>query len=158
MKISVICVGKIKESFFRGALEEYSKRISRFANFEIIEVRDEKIPENASQKENDAVLEKEGDAILAKIPKNSFVTAMCIEGKELSSTELADKIRSVSMSSSHLCFIIGGSLGLADKVKSAADFHLSFGKITFPHQLMRVVLAEQVYRAFKINAGESYHK
>lgn len=158
MNISIVCIGKIKESFFRGALDEYSKRLSRFAKLDIIEVRDEKIPDNPSEKEIDAILEKEGAAVLAKIPKNSRIIAMCIEGKELSSTQLAEKIREISMTASHITFIIGGSLGLSDKVKAAADFKLSFGKITLPHQLMRVVLTEQIYRAFKINAGENYHK
>ena len=158
MNISIVCIGKIKESFFRGALEEYSKRLSRFAKLYIIEVRDEKIPDNPSEKEIDAILEKEGAAVLTKIPKNSRIIAMCIEGKELSSTQLAEKIREISMTASHITFIIGGSLGLSDKVKAAADFKLSFGKITLPHQLMRVVLTEQIYRAFKINAGENYHK
>ncbi len=158
MNISIVCIGKIKESFFRGALEEYSKRLSRFAKLDIIEVRDEKIPDNPSEKEIDAILEKEGAAVLTKIPKNSRIIAMCIEGKELSSTQLAEKIREISMTASHITFIIGGSLGLSDKVKAAADFKLSFGKITLPHQLMRVVLTEQIYRAFKINAGENYHK
>ncbi len=158
MNISIVCIGKIKESFFRGALEEYSKRLSRFAKLDIIEVRDEKIPDNPSEKEIDAILEKEGAAVLTKIPKNSRIIAMCIEGKELSSTQLAEKIREISMTASHITFIIGGSLGLSDKVKAAADLKLSFGKITLPHQLMRVVLTEQIYRAFKINAGENYHK
>lgn len=158
MNISIVCIGKIKESFFRGALDEYSKRLSRFAKLDIIEVRDEKIPDNPSKKEIDAILEKEGAAVLTKIPKNSRIIAMCIEGKELSSTQLAEKIREISMTASHITFIIGGSLGLSDKVKAAADFKLSFGKITLPHQLMRVVLTEQIYRAFKINAGENYHK
>lgn len=158
MNISIVCIGKIKESFFRGALDEYSKRLSRFAKLDIIEVRDEKIPDNPSEKEIDAILEKEGAAVLTKIPKNSRIIAMCIEGKELSSTQLAEKIREISMTASHITFIIGGSLGLSDKVKAAADFKLSFGKITLPHQLMRVVLTEQIYRAFKINAGENYHK
>lgn len=158
MNISVVCIGKIKEKFFRDALDEYSKRLSRFAKFEIIEVRDEKIPDNPSEKEISAILEKEGAAVLAKIPKNSRIIAMCIEGKELSSMAIAQKIREISMTASHITFVIGGSLGLSDSVKSAADIKLSFGKITLPHQLMRVVLAEQIYRAFKINAGESYHK
>lgn len=158
MKISVICVGKIKEKFYRDALEEYSKRLSRFAAFEIIEVKDEKIPDNPSDKEAAEILEKEGGAIISKIPKGSTVFTMCIEGKLLSSTEIADKIRDVSMTASHITFIIGGSLGLSEKVKSISDFRLSFGKITLPHQLMRVVLSEQIYRAFKINANESYHK
>ena len=158
MNISVVCIGKIKEKFFRDALDEYSKRLSRFAKFEIIEVRDERIPDNPSEKEISAILEKEGAAVMAKIPKNSRIIAMCIEGKELSSTALAEKMREISMTSSHITFIIGGSLGLSDNVKSMADIKLSFGKITLPHQLMRVILLEQIYRAFRIMNGEPYHK
>lgn len=158
MNITLICVGKIKEKFFRDALAEYEKRLSRFAKINIIEIKDEKIPDNASDKECALILEKEGNAILSKIPKDSYVISMCIEGKELSSPELAGKMRSVLMNSSHITFIIGGSLGLWNEIKKRSDMKLSFGKITLPHQLMRVVLAEQLYRAFKINSGESYHK
>ena len=158
MNVTVICVGKIKEKFFSDAINEYLKRLSRFAKTDIIEVRDEKIPENASKKECELVLEKEGEAILSKIPKNSFVVTMCVEGNQLSSEQLADKIKYLSMENSHITFIIGGSLGLSEKVKSASKLRLSFGKITLPHQLMRVVLLEQIYRSFKILANESYHK
>lgn len=158
MHITIICVGKIKEKFFRDAVDEYVKRLSRFAKVDIAEIKDEKIPDNASEKEMEAILEKEGNAILSKIPKNSMVAAMCIEGTEISSTQLAEKMKSAFMQTSNMTFIIGGSLGLWEKVKQASDWRMSFGKITLPHQLMRVVLAEQIYRAFKINANESYHK
>lgn len=158
MKITVICVGKIKEKFFLDAIAEYKKRISRFALVDIIEVKDEKIPENASQKEEALILEKEGTAILSKLPKNSFKIAMCIEGSELSSTEISEKLDGIKTENSNITFIIGGSLGLCENVKSDCDLRLSFGKITLPHQLMRVVLLEQIYRAFKISAGETYHK
>lgn len=158
MYITILCVGKIKEKFYRNAVEEYVKRLSRFAKTEITEIKDEKIPENASENEMAAVLEKEGAAILSKIPKNSAVIAMCIEGEQVSSVDLAEKLNVLSMRNSHITFIIGGSLGLSEKVKKTADMRISFGKITLPHQLMRVVLSEQVYRAFKINANESYHK
>lgn len=158
MKITVICVGKIKEKFFCDAISEYKKRLSRFVTVEIIEVKDEKIPENASQKECGLILEKEGNAILSKIQKNGFTVAMCIEGTELSSTELSQKLDEIKQTNSNVTFIIGGSLGLSKAVKSASDMLLSFGKITLPHQLMRVVLLEQLYRAFKISAGETYHK
>ena len=156
--ITIIAVGKIKEKYFTDALNEYTKRLSRFGKINIIEVPDEKIPDNASEKECAEILEKEGAKILAKIPDNAYVTAMCIEGKPVSSEELAKKIADISMTRSHIAFVIGGSLGLADAVKSRADARISFGKITLPHQLMRVVLAEQIYRAFKINNNESYHK
>lgn len=158
MKITVVSVGKIKERFFYDAISEYKKRLSRFASVDIIEIRDEKIPENASQKEEALILEKEGISILSKIPKNSFKIAMCIEGNGLSSTEFSKRLDSIKAENSNITFIIGGSLGLCEKVKSASDMRISFGKITLPHQLMRVVLLEQIYRAFKISAGETYHK
>lgn len=158
MNITVIGVGKIKEKYFTSAIEEYSKRLSRFVKLNIIEVADEKIPDNASEKENEQIKEKEGARILAKIPQNSFVATLCIEGTEFSSEELAKKIADISMTASSITFVIGGSLGLCDEVKSKSALRLSFGKMTLPHQLMRVVLLEQVYRAFKINNNESYHK
>ena len=158
MKITIICVGKIKEKFFCDAVAEYVKRISRFSSVQIIEVKDEKIPENASEKECALILEKEGGAILAKIPKGAYTAAMCIEATELSSIDFSEKLESLKQKSSSIAFIIGGSLGLSPAVKTAADMLISFGKITLPHQLMRVVMLEQIYRAFKISAGEAYHK
>lgn len=158
MNMSVICVGKLKEDYLKSAISEYSKRLSRFANFEIIEVPDQKIPDNAGEKLEEQILQKEGDMILSKIKNNSYVIAMCVEGKLISSEELADEIRNISMSTSNITFIIGGSLGLCETVKKRADKRISFGKITLPHQLMRVVLSEQIYRAFKINSNEAYHK
>lgn len=158
MNITVICVGKIKEKFFTAAIDEYLKRLSRFVKTEIIELRDEKIPDGASEKECEVILEKEGEAILSKIPKGSYVISLCIEGEMLSSPALADKIKYISMESSHITLIIGGSLGLCEKVKAASKLRLSFSKMTFPHQLMRVILLEQIYRSFKILANESYHK
>lgn len=157
MNITVLCVGKIKEKYFTDAINEYKKRMSRFGKFEMIEIPDEKIPDRASEKEMSAIKDKEGKAILAKL-KSGYVVAMCIEGTEVSSEQLADKISAVSMTSSNITFIIGGSLGLSDEVKSRSDIRLSFGRITLPHQLMRVVLCEQIYRAFKIINNESYHK
>lgn len=158
MNITVICVGKIKEKFFTDAISEYEKRLSRFCKLDIVEVKDLKIPDNASDKECEAILEKEGELILSKIPKSSYVIPLCIEGKQLSSPELAEKVSEISMEQSHITFIIGGSLGMSDAVKKLGSLKLSFGKMTLPHQLMRVVLLEQIYRAFKINAKESYHK
>lgn len=158
MNIKIIAVGKIKEKYFTAAIAEYAKRMSRFAKFEIIEVPDEKIPDNASEKEQEIVKEKEGNAILSKLKESDTVVAMCIEGTELSSEKIAAKIEQFALRSNTVTFIIGGSLGLADTVKSRADFRLSFGPVTLPHQLMRVVLCEQIYRAFKINNNESYHK
>ena len=158
MNINIISVGKIKEKYFTAAIDEYAKRLSRFVKLNTTEVPDEKIPDNASGKEMELIKEKEGAKILAKLPQNSFVVTLCIEGKELSSEELAEKISDISMTSSNITFIIGGSLGLADAVKCKSNLRLSFGRMTLPHQLMRVVLLEQIYRAFKINNNESYHK
>lgn len=158
MNISVICVGKLKEDYLKSAIAEYSKRLSRFATFEIVEVPDQKIPDNAGEKLEEQILIKEGETILSKIKNNSYVVAMCIEGKQLSSEELANEIKNISMTNSNITFIIGGSLGLSKAVKQRADKCISFGKITLPHQLMRVVLSEQIYRAFKINSNEAYHK
>lgn len=158
MKITIIGVGKIKEKFFKDAIGEYTKRISRFAKMEIIEVPDEKIPENASLKEEEIVKEKEGRAILSKIKDNAYIVALCIEGNDISSEELAKNIENISMQHSNIVFIIGGSLGLCDEIKSHAHLSLSFGKKTLPHQLMRVVLCEQIYRSYKIISNETYHK
>ena len=158
MNITVITVGKLKEKYLREAVLEYFKRLSRFVKLEIIEIPDCKIPENASKSQELSVLEKEGDMILSKIKPNSHLICMCIEGKQLSSTEIADEIESISMTKSHITFVIGGSLGIADKVKNMADLKLSFGKNTLPHQLMRVILLEQVFRGFKIINNETYHK
>lgn len=158
MNINIIAVGKIKEKYFTAAINEYSKRLSRFVKLNVTEVADEKIPDRASDKEIEQIKEKEGGKILDKIPQGSYVITLCIEGEELSSEELAEKVAAVSMTNSSVTFIIGGSLGLSDKVKSASQLRLSFGRMTLPHQLMRVVLMEQIYRAFKINNNESYHK
>ncbi|MGN1116967.1 MAG: 23S rRNA (pseudouridine(1915)-N(3))-methyltransferase RlmH [Candidatus Ornithomonoglobus sp.] len=158
MRVSVICVGKITESFYADAIKEYSKRMSRFADFEIIEVSDEKIPVNASEKEIEQVKDKEGRKILAKLKPHSYVISLCIEGKTLDSVELADKIKSACQQTSRISFIIGGSCGLSDEVKNRSDLRLSFGRMTLPHQLMRVVLSEQIYRSFMINSGAAYHK
>ena len=157
MNINIICVGKIKEKFYTAAIDEYLKRLSRFAKVTVTEVADEKIPDRASEKEMEAVKRREGEKILAKLG-NEYVIALCIEGKEMSSEEIAQKIADISMTTGDIAFIIGGSLGLSDEVKSRAKLRLSFGRVTLPHQLMRVVLAEQIYRAFKINNNESYHK
>ena len=158
MKVSIICVGKLKEKFYAEAVCEYKKRISRFAGLEIVELPDERIPDNASEAELQAVKRREGERILAKIKPQSYVISLCVEGKLLSSEELAENISHACMGASHIVFIIGGSLGLADEVKAASDLRLSFGRMTLPHMLMRVVLAEQIYRAFMINSGAAYHK
>ncbi len=158
MNITVICIGKLKEKYLKEAVSEYSKRLSRFVKLDIAELPDCKIPENASPAQERAVLDKEGEKILSRIKPDSYTVAMCIEGKQLSSTEFAGELNQISMVSGNITFIIGGSLGLSDDVKKRADMHLSFGRITLPHQLMRVILLEQVYRGYKINNHEAYHK
>ena len=158
MKFNIICVGKIKEDFFVKATAEFEKRLSRFCNFNVICLDDKSIPDNPSPAECNAVLQKEGAEILKKIGNSDIVVAMCIEGKQLSSEELAEKIADFQMRSSTIDFVIGGSLGLSDEVKKRADFKLSMSKMTFPHRIARLMLEEQIYRAFKINANETYHK
>lgn len=159
MKIRVICVGKIKEKFYRMAIDEYIKRLGRYCKPEIIEVADEKTPDNASTHEVELIKDKEGERILKNIRKDGAVIALAIEGKMLSSEQLADKISQLGIKGeSHIQFIIGGSLGLSEKVLKEADMLLSFSKMTFPHQLMRVILLEQIYRSYRIIQGEPYHK
>lgn len=157
MNIDIIAVGKIKEKFFRDAVEEYSKRLSAFVKLSITEIPDEKIPDNASEKVMQKIKETEGRKILSKLKDGSVVT-MCIEGKEHSSEELAAFLEKTSNTASRITFIIGGSLGLSDEVKARSDLRMSFGRITLPHQLMRVVLAEQIYRGYKIINNQNYHK
>lgn len=157
--ITIICVGKIKEKYFTDAITEYKKRLGRFCKLNIVEVKDEATPDSPSQIEKELVLNREGERIKSKMPKNSYVISLCVEGKQQSSEELADNFRKLSVKGiSHLVFIIGGSMGIADDIKQISDMHLSFSKMTFPHQLMRVILLEQVYRAFTINNGITYHK
>ncbi len=157
--ITVIAVGKIKEKFLTAALDEYAKRLSAYCRFQVVEVRDEKTPDNPSVAEKNVVLDREAQRIIEKIPKGAKVITLCVEGKQMTSEKFAELMNSSTVSGvSHLVFVIGGSMGLADKVKELSDIRLSFSEMTFPHMLMRVVLLEQIYRAFKINAGESYHK
>lgn len=158
LNIRIICVGKSKEKYWDAACAEYMKRLKGYCSPEVIEVRETKLPANASPADERNVIETEGKDIMSKLSGNEFVVALDIQGKELSSEELAKKIRDISFNYSRISFIIGGSLGLSDEVKRRADLRFSFGRITLPHQLARVVLLEQIYRAFKINAGETYHK
>lgn len=158
MTINIICVGKIKEDYFSKAAAEFEKRLSRFCSLNVIQIPDKSIPDNPSQAECDSVLAKEGEQILKKIGKGDIVVAMCIEGKQLSSEELSQKISDFQMQSSTIDFVIGGSLGLSQEVKNRADFKLSMSKMTFPHRIARLMLEEQIYRAFKINSNETYHK
>ena len=158
LNIRIICVGKFKEKYWEAASAEYMKRLGAYCSVSVTEVREEKLPAHASRADEEKVIEKEGKSILEKTAAGDYVIALDIGGRELSSEQLAQKIAGVSFASSTIDFIIGGSLGLSAEVKSRADMRLSFGKITLPHQLARVVLLEQIYRAFKINAGETYHK
>ena len=158
LNIKVICVGKSKEKYWDAAYAEYLKRLRAYCSPEVIEVREARLPANASPADERNVIDAERRDILGRISGGDFVIALDIRGKEFSSEELARKISDISFNNSRICFIIGGSLGLSDEVKERADLRLSFGKITLPHQLARVVLLEQIYRAFKINSGEAYHK
>lgn len=156
--IRIICVGKLKEQYWRDACAEYSKRLSAYCKFSIIEIDEYRLPENPSQAQIEAGLTAEGKNILAKCPASSDIIAMCIEGKTHSSEQLAVLTEKSAISSRGICFIIGGSFGLSDEVKSKAKVKLSMSPMTFPHQLARVMLCEQIYRAFCINNGSKYHK
>lgn len=159
MKITILAVGKIKEKYFTMAIEEYAKRLSRYVKLEIIEVADEKTLDKASETEEELIREKEGERILKHLKEDSYVITLEIEGKMLDSIALSEKINQIGVSGNgHITFIIGGSLGLAKKVRDRADYKLSFSKMTFPHQLMRVILLEQIYRSYRILSNEPYHK
>lgn len=159
MRINIVCVGKIKEKYLKLGIDEFKKRLSKYCKLDIIELDDEKAPENLSDKEMEMIKDKEGKKILAKIKDTSYVIALAIDGRSLSSEELADTINKLGIRGiSNITFVIGGSLGLSDEVLSRADYKLSFSKMTFPHQLMRLILLEQIYRSYRINNGEPYHK
>lgn len=159
MNIKIICVGKLKEKYFRDAIAEYQKRLSRFAKIEIVQVPDEKAPEKFSDAEQEKVKEIEGQRILSKIKAKEYVYVTAITGKERSSEEFAHELKNLATyGHSDVAFVIGGSLGTSAAVNKRADDLMSFGKLTMPHQLMRVVLIEQIYRGFMINSGSPYHK
>ncbi len=159
MKITLVTVGKVKERYFTEAAAEYIKRISRYAKVELLEVADEKTPDQAAEGEKKRILEKEGERILSRIPPGAFVVALAIEGKMPDSEELAKQMEKWNVGGiSHVVFVIGGSLGLSGKVMKRADYALSFSRMTFPHQLMRVILLEQLYRSFTIRNHTPYHK
>lgn len=159
MQIEIICVGKLKEDYLKAASAEYQKRLSRFCTLHVHELRDEAIPENASPAQVRQAMEKEAARIEAYLQPRDFIISLCVEGRQESSEGFAETLSAAfSAGAGRLVFIIGGSCGLADSIKSKSRIKLSFSKMTFPHQLMRVILLEQVYRAFKINAGENYHK
>ncbi|MGO1712615.1 MAG: 23S rRNA (pseudouridine(1915)-N(3))-methyltransferase RlmH [Senegalia sp. (in: firmicutes)] len=159
MNITVIAVGKIKEKYIINGIKEFTKRLSAYSKLKIIEIKDEATKENMSKSEEDIIKNKEGEKILSKIPNNSYIISLCIEGKQLKSEELSKKIDDLGVKGiSSITFIIGGSIGLSDQVVKKSDFKLSFSKMTFPHQLMRLILLEQIYRAFRISSGAPYHK
>ncbi|MBW3088344.1 23S rRNA (pseudouridine(1915)-N(3))-methyltransferase RlmH [Bifidobacterium sp. 82T24] len=159
MRIDIIGVGKIKERYLRDGIAEYAKRLGRYCKFNIIEVADEKTPEHASDGVERLIKSKEGERIARHLRDDAYVIALAINGKQLSSERFAAHINDLGLhGTSHIQFVIGGSIGLDDAILKRADYLLSFSKMTFPHQLMRMVLAEQIYRAYKINAGEPYHK
>ena len=159
MKITILCVGKVKEKFYRDGIAEFVKRLSRYCKLEIVEVADEKTTEDASETEIRIVKEKEGERLLKNIKDDAYVICLCIDGKQLDSEQLSEKIEKLGIQgTSHICFVIGGSLGLADEVVKRANFKLSFSPMTFPHQLMRLILLEQIYRAYRIMNHEPYHK
>lgn len=159
MKITVLAVGKIKEKFYRQAIEEFEKRLSRYCRLEIIEVSDEKTPDHAGKAEENLIKEKEGERLLKYIRDTDYVCALAIDGEQLDSVAFSRKINQLGLDGkSSIFFVIGGSLGLHEQVLKRADYRLSFSEMTFPHQLMRVILLEQIYRSFRIINGEPYHK
>ena len=159
MKITVITVGKIKEKYLKDAIAEYSKRLGKYCKLEIIEVADEKTPDHASAMMENVIRAKEAERILKHVKEDAYVITLEIDGTQLSSEELAEKIEKLGVQGiSHIVFIIGGSIGLGEEVLQKSDYALSFSKMTFPHQLMRVILLEQIYRSYRIMSGEPYHK
>lgn len=159
MRITILCVGKLKEIFYREAVEEYAKRLSRYCRLEIIEVADEKTPDKASPALEEQIREREGDRLLSRLEEGAWVCTLEIQGKRYTSEKFAQVIERAGLGGqSHIAFVIGGSLGLHEKVRRRADRAISFSDMTFPHQLMRVILCEQIYRAYRIINGEPYHK
>jgi len=159
MKITMITVGKIKEKYLKDAIAEYSKRLSKYCKLDIAEVADEKTPDNANEVVENQIRSKEAERILKHVKENAFIITLEINGKQLTSEELAKKIDNLGIQGhSHIIFIIGGSIGLGQEVLSKSNYALSFSKMTFPHQLMRVILLEQIYRSYRIINGEPYHK
>lgn len=158
IKITLITLGKLKEKYLRDAVEEYAKRLSRYCKLDIIELSPVTLSDNPSQSEIDTALLKEAEAIEKRIPDGSIVTALCVEGKSNTSEQLAEFVEKNTNEGKNMCFIIGSSFGLSDTVKQKSNLRLSLSAMTFPHQLFRVMLLEQIYRAFKINEGSTYHK
>lgn len=159
MNLTILAVGNCKEKYLTAGIQEYAKRIGGYAKLDIVEVAEEKLPQIASTAEVEVGMQREGERLLAQIPKRSYVIALCVEGKQQDSEAFAANIEKLTVDGvAHICFVIGGSNGLSPEVKRVADRKLSFSKMTFPHQLMRLILVEQVYRAFRIIRNEPYHK
>lgn len=159
MRVSLICVGKLKEKYLTMGIMEYKKRLGRYCKLEIIELPDEKTPDNAGAAMVELIKKKEGDRILKVLRKDSYCIALAIEGNSLSSVELSERLEKLYVSgNSHISYVIGGSLGLSDEVLKRADYQISFSKMTFPHQLIRLILLEQIYRTYRIINNEPYHK
>ena len=159
LHINIICIGKIKETFFKDSIDEYSKRLSKYCSLNIVELPDEKIPTNPSDKEISIIKDKEGQNILNNLKKDSYVICMDLKGKQYTSEDFSKKIENISINNnSSITFIIGGSLGISNNVLNVSNELISFSKMTFPHQLFRVILLEQIYRSFKILNNEEYHK
>jgi 23S rRNA (pseudouridine1915-N3)-methyltransferase len=159
MKITILCVGKIKEKYFTAGIEEYAKRLSRYCKLEILQVPDEKTPDKASEALETQIKVTEGERLLKNMKESSYVIALALDGSMPDSVELANKLEALGVQgNSHITFVIGGSLGLSDAVLARADEKMSFSRLTFPHQLMRMLLLEQIYRGFRIMNHEPYHK
>ncbi len=158
MRVKLIVLGKCKEKYLKAASDEYTKRLSRYCRLEIVETQPVKLPENPSIAQINSALEREADEILKKIPEGCEIFSLCIEGEQMSSDAFAKRLKHAENAGKTVAFIIGSSYGLAEKIKDKADYKLSFSQMTFPHQLFRVMLLEQIYRAFKINEGSAYHK
>ena len=158
LTINIFCTGKIKEKFFQGAIEEYSKRLQKYCKLNIVELPDEKIPDKINDNIIEQIKLKESDNVIKHLPKDTYIICLDLKGKELSSEEFALKIDSLSMQTSNISFIIGGSLGIHENLLNMCQEKICFSKLTFPHQLIRIFLLEQIYRAFKISNGETYHK
>ena len=158
LTINIVCIGKIKEKFFKDAIDEYSKRLSKYCKLNIVELPDEKIPEKINTNIENDIKSKECTNMINHIKKDSYIICLDLKGKELSSEELSKKIDNISMTSSNITFIIGGSLGLNENILKLANEKICFSKLTFPHQLIRIFLLEQLFRSFKISNGETYHR
>ena len=158
LSVKIITVGTLKESYLKDAVAEYSKRLSAYCKLTVVQIKESRLSDSPSDKEIENALDEEARSILAEMSPRAYKIAMCVEGKQMSSEKLAQRLESVSSQTSEVCFVIGSSHGLADRVKSACDMRLSVSELTFPHQLLRVILLEAVYRAFNIIAGTKYHK